>query len=63
MTYRERLQREHPECIEDFYIGGCKMCPADYRYEEKNEDCLPVKDIEGRCRECWDREMEEDHES
>lgn len=61
MTYREKLQREHPECVEDFYIGGCKNCPENYGYEEKeekNENCLPEKDIEGRCRECWDREME-----
>lgn len=63
MTYRERLKREHPECIEDYYIGGCKNCPENYGYEEKNENCIPVMAIEERCRECWDREMEEDHES
>ena len=35
MTYKERLQIEHPECIEEKEEGGCKGCPEDYGYTDK----------------------------
>ncbi|RHP80482.1 hypothetical protein [Blautia sp. OF01-4LB] len=52
MTFRERLQKEHPRCInEDF--GGCDGCPYEYGYEKKKEEICKVSDEE--CRKCWDR--------
>lgn len=51
MTFREKLQMEHPECIGNQYDGGCKGCPNDYGYEEEsNKDCFKKS-----CAECWDR--------
>lgn len=47
MTYREKLQREHPECVEDFYIGGCKNCPENYGYEEKKKNAFRKKTLKG----------------
>ena len=32
MTYREKLQQEHPEYVSDGYAGGCKGCPKGYGY-------------------------------
>ena len=61
MTYREKLMRDHPEWVNDaIFIGGCKGCPSNYDYEEYEENCLLTADVQKRCRECWDREMEEE---
>ena len=38
MTFREKLQQEHQEKIGDHYIGGCHNCPANYGYEEGNQN-------------------------
>ena len=35
MTFKEKLQQEHPEAIGEKYDGGCKNCPYDYGYCEK----------------------------
>lgn len=53
MTYRELLQKEHPECVDERYIGGCDSCPSDYGYEADNAKCLCL----GSCDACWDREI------
>ncbi len=29
MTYREKLQQEHPESVGE-YVGGCECCPSDW---------------------------------
>lgn len=50
MTCREKLAIEHPEKIGS-YAGGCKGCPHDYGYAEKQCD--------GHCRKCWDRLAED----
>ena len=54
MTFKEKLQQEHPEAISENYDGGCKDCPHDYGYCEKPpiEYCRATS-----CDECWNREM------
>lgn len=55
MTYREKLQQEHPETVSNRYWGGCRSCPDSYGYEDYSE-C----DESGRnCEACWDREIPE----
>lgn len=58
MTFREKLQREHPEYVDSKWFGGCKSCPAIYGYEafcESEKNCVPNG---GRgCEYCWNREI------
>lgn len=62
MTYREKLQQEHPESVGEHYLGGCESCPSDWGYEE--ECCFNnlwiYMDRRYRCAECWDRRMPDD---
>lgn len=55
MTFREKLQQEHPSKCREDAGGGCEGCPADYGYEEARPwcDC----NIEEDCTACWDREI------
>ena len=55
MTYREKLQKEHPGCINEYSLGGCDGCPYEYEYEKKKEEICEVSDE--KCRKCWDREI------
>ena len=58
MTYREKLAKEHPECISDEFSGGAKGCPYDYGYERREDD--PCRTYKGyNCISCWNREMPE----
>ena len=54
MTFRERLEIEHPEYVDDEYMGGCKDCPEDYGYREASytEDVCSECD----CEVCWNME-------
>lgn len=54
MTYRELLQKEHPESVDERYIGGCESCPSNYGYEADNANC--PDDVSG-CTACWDRQI------
>lgn len=54
MTFKEKLQREHPECVYEDAFGGCEDCPGDYGYEKK-KPCISTD--EEKCRKCWDREI------
>ena len=58
MTFREKLQKERPDCVGHEWNGGCMACPKSYGYELYNESpCYPkdyVTDGE-MCRACWDR--------
>ena len=56
MTCREKLAKEHPECISDMFVGGCKNCPHDYDYLNKPDYCRE-NNSEASCRRCWDREI------
>lgn len=55
MTFREKLRKEHPECIKENCLGGCDGCPYEYGYEKKKEEICKVSEKE--CRKCWDREI------
>lgn len=51
MTFKEKLAKEHPECIDPGWGGGCEGCPHGYGYEPEF-DCGDMP-----CKDCWDREM------
>lgn len=53
MTFREKLQKEHPDKVNSWCIGGCASCPHTYGYEE-NMPCSNKERLIS-CRECWDR--------
>lgn len=61
MTCREKLEKEHPECVGDAFWGG-KGCPSDYGYLPKSEEyygafgCASIE----HCRACWNREIQEE---
>lgn len=61
MTCREKLAKEHPDCVHPKYEGGCKECPATYGYLGAPEYCTlndpDDDDMDSICRKCWDREM------
>lgn len=56
MTFREKLQQEHPALVGPQFVAGCAHCPAYYGYEE-NCVCFDSDII---CTECWDREIEKE---
>ena len=49
MTFKEKLEREHPEALTDERV--CLECPCDYGYEQKY-DCTGID-----CEICWNREI------
>lgn len=53
MTFKEKLLAEHPEKVNEKYMGGCFGCPIDYKYEE-NDPVMCDATIES-CIKCWDR--------
>lgn len=57
MTFRERLQKEHPDKIDDDFRGGCFGCPENYGYEEEQDIETYCKKTE--CSDCWNREIPE----
>ena len=54
MTFKEKLEREHPEALTDERI--CLECPCAYGYEQKY-DCAGID-----CEICWNREIPEQPE-
>lgn len=53
MTYREKLQKEHPDKIGTFYCGGCAGCPGHYGYGP--ETCWNCGGGNvAKCKKCWD---------
>ena len=64
-TFRQRLEREHPYCIDPLLGGGAEGCPHDYGYE-KSEVCpaeIVMDDtIKDNCKACWDRVIPEGEE-
>lgn len=52
MTCREKLAKEHPEYINNWFKGGCAGCPHDYGYLPK-----PISCVTTNCAKCWDREI------
>jgi len=59
MTFREKLAKEHPECVSGDFCGGCQNCPYNYGYEKRGNGVCHYVKIQGDaiCRACWDREM------
>jgi hypothetical protein len=61
MTYREKLEIEYPDCIDEACDGGCSSCPHEYDYCKKGdtlcaeEPLAKVKPNEEKCRKCWDQ--------
>lgn len=58
MTCREKLMKEHPDDVEECWLGGCCGCPDDLNYLDKPEYCNNVGD-DALCTKCWDREIPE----
>lgn len=53
MTFKERLEIEHPEKIKEVFAGGCADCPKTYEYEISSaKDCM----IDS-CEHCWNRKI------
>lgn len=54
MTYKEKLQTEHPELMDSYWMHHC---PDSFGYEEYS-DCRDFPCTE--CKACWNREMPEE---
>jgi hypothetical protein len=54
MTFREKLQKEHPDKVGPEFRGGCFMCPVTYGYEDRDD--RPCRNnSRTNCTECWNR--------
>jgi hypothetical protein len=59
LTFRELLQAEDPDMVDEKWAGGCSGCPSDYGYEpdgSKESLCGVGHGWQDNCRRCWDRE-------
>jgi hypothetical protein len=58
MTYREKIIKEKPECVNKYCLGGVRNCPGTYFEGAPTQYCLMCKGInDANCRDCWDREI------
>lgn len=61
MTCRERLEIEHPDCVDEFrFTGGCEGCPSTYNYLDNPNFCDSCN--APNCKACWDREIPEERD-
>lgn len=58
MTFKERLQKEHPSNVDSTYEGGCWGCPKNYGYESHTPDFCDGS--YKHCTKCWNREIKEE---
>lgn len=58
MTYKEKLQMDNPERVNESYGGGCYGCPEEYGYERGDFEGYGGIPEKNRCTRCWNREME-----
>ena len=63
MTFKEKLQKEHPDCIHKRYCGGASGCPSDYNYENDGLCVGRLGPSREKCTKCWDREIIEENEN
>ena len=56
MTFKEKLQQEHPESVSNNFVAGCEGCPYDYGYESVNDSNNNCCEQDG-CVKCWNREI------
>ena len=56
MTFKEKLAKEHPECVDEKCTGGARECPSSYGYEDE-DNCGHLIGLS--CAECWNREIPE----
>ena len=54
MTFKEKLEKEHPEKYIQHRVSSAG-CPSDYGYETEQSFGLHCKTMS--CRACWDREI------
>ena len=62
MTFREKLEQEHPEYTHSPQYGGCLGCPSTYDYASIGSglcSCIYAKINDATCTACWDREIPE----
>lgn len=59
MTFKERLQKEHPDQVDPKWWGGCNHCPHYYGYEHSSCNLGPRVSREA-CEACWNREILEE---
>ena len=57
MTCREKLAKEHPEKIDEKYIGGASGCPHTWGYIDEMPDYCDMGGCSENCRRCWNREI------
>ena len=62
MTCREKLEMEHPELVDDCFIGGCGSCPSNFGYLDDPDYCSDYNSTLTMCKECWDREIPSENE-
>lgn len=58
MTFKERLEIEHPEYANEAYVGGCFDCPHSFGYEKREDSLKNCYSKGGKgCVYCWNREI------
>lgn len=65
MTYKQKLQIEHPDRVDSYWSGGCYLCPHNYGYCDPTEGLCHKKNRtpgETICTRCWNREAPEEVE-
>lgn len=63
MTFKEKLQLEHPDKVSEKHNGGMN-CPSDYGYEIPRESGKNCKIVGGKgCEYCWNREIPEESDN
>lgn len=57
MTFREKIERERPNKIDNSCNGGVVACPRTYGYEKEYWCGDGCEKNDRTCEECWNREM------
>lgn len=55
MTFKKKLQKEHPEKVDKKYCGGCRGCPHTYGYGDGL--CNGCHLTRAKCEDCWSRDI------